>query len=192
MLFAIGICNGVPEVSCKHSPSISVNTSPKISLDLSPDASAEASIYIPLKDDISNCMSPSFIKNDLRATALREKLICGVCWKEFGIVENDIVESINVTENDKTLCHGVVTFSGGYRNIYIIGDFCSGPYLKERLLAIIDFSSNYIFCNKLFIRVRKSSLKFEALIKSLVWIGFRVIPSAFFSSQNYILLFIPL
>ncbi|KAG4303365.1 hypothetical protein PCK1_000329 [Pneumocystis canis] len=179
---------GIPEVSCQHS-SISTHTPAKRFLDASRDTSLETSLCILPEDNISNGTPSSLIQSDLRASALREKLISGVWWKEFGIVENDIVERVCMTVNGKPLCHGVVTSSGGQRHIYVMGDLCFKPYFKEKLLAIIDFSSNFIFCNKLFIRIKKSNLRLDMLVKSLVWIGFQVISSTFLS-QNYILLFI--
>lgn len=145
-----------------------------------------------VKYDTVGSSQSSSLESESGFSILRERLICGVWWKEFGIEGNDVVESVSIDENNKVLCRGVTTFSKNERSIYIIGDICNKPFLKQRLVAIIDFASTYLFCSKLFIRIRKLSSGLESLVKGLIWIGFRIVPSASFSSEHYLLLSIRL
>ncbi|KAG5518263.1 hypothetical protein PMAC_003059 [Pneumocystis sp. 'macacae'] len=209
-LFAEKIYNGVPEVLCDDlfSLNISSKVSSNMFLDMPPNTFSNVSSDIcvnPFSEVSTNTLTDISYKNhnsdyvrsfsmesNLEASALREKLIYGVWWKEFGVIEDDIIESVSINENGKVLCRGVITLSKNQRNIYLIGDICFKPYLKERLIAIIDFASNYIFCQKMFIRVKKSCSGFKTLIGNLLWIGFQIIPSALFSSQSYLLLSISL
>ncbi|EMR10809.1 hypothetical protein PNEG_00956 [Pneumocystis murina B123] len=172
--------SGVPEVLCEYSPPASAGAS----LDVLSSASG--------KYDTAGFSRSSSLESESGFSVLRERLICGVWWKEFGIEGNDVVESVSINENNKVLCRGITTFSKNKRNIYIIGDICNKPYLKQRLVAIIDFASIFLFCNELFIRIKKLSSGLESLVKGLIWIGFRIVPSASFSSEYYLLLSIRL
>ncbi|KTW30255.1 hypothetical protein T552_00732 [Pneumocystis carinii B80] len=150
-------------------------------------ASLDASALASGKYDPAGSSQSSSLESDSGFSVLRERLICGVWWKEFGVEENNVLQSVSINENNKVLCRGITTFSKNEHNIYIIGDICNKPYLKQRLAAIIDFASNFLFCNKLFIRIRKVSSGLDALIRGLTWIGFRIVPSASFSSEYYLL-----
>ncbi|KAG4305679.1 hypothetical protein PORY_000589 [Pneumocystis oryctolagi] len=197
------ICSGVPEVLCEDSCSISSNaSSEKSQVSLSDSLNAFSSVYMNAFSDVSidvvddilhrdgmfDCLECMSLESDSGANMLREKLICGVWWKEFGVSEKDVVESVSINENDKVLCRGIIALSENQRNIYIIGDICFEPYLKERLIAIMDLVSNYIYCKKMFIRLRKSYPGVKALVNNLLWIGFKITPSICSSSQSYILL----
>ncbi|KTW31158.1 uncharacterized protein T551_01231 [Pneumocystis jirovecii RU7] len=169
---------------------MSPDTFSSVSLDISPFSEIFVDILsnIAYQNGKSNYVRSSSMGSNLEASALRERLIYGIWWKEFGIMENDIIESISINENGKILCRGVITLSKNQRNIYLIGDICFKPYLRKRLIAIIDFVSNYVFCQKMFIRIKKASPGFKTLVGNLLWVGFQVVPSTFLSSQSYLLL----